>query len=218
MVRHSVWRSQPAGNTTRIRRADYPPLLMDVNLQHSRSRRTQWALILLLLFCAMLLPGAAAPGPREHDVKSALLFNFTRFVEWPDSAFATESTPVVIGILGRDPFGTILDDIVRDEKCGSRSIKVERYRNVESARDCQIVFISESEQADLPRIFRVLKGRPILTVGDVDGFLQKGGMIRFIKDPAGKIHLNINLNAIKAADLTVSAKLLRIAEVVTPSD
>jgi hypothetical protein len=166
-------------------------------------------------FLAASLPMAGQVS-REYDVKAALLFNFTRFVEWPATAFARADSPVVIGILGEDPFGSVLDEIVRNETCAGRAIRIERYRNVEAAaQNAQILFISASEKAEFPRILRVLRTRPILTVGELEDFDARGGMIRFVKNPAQKIHLRINLESFKTAGLVVSAKLLRLDETVS---
>lgn len=171
---------------------------------------------------ALVLAGGGLPASsvlaqpqREYDVKSALLFNFTRFVDWPPEAFGASGEPVVIGILGRDPFGATLEEMVRGELCRGRPIRVDRFRNVEAALNCEILFVAASEAAELPRILRVLRGRAVLTVADFEGFALRGGMIRFLKDPNGRIHLQINLEAAKAAGLTISAKLLRVAEVVS---
>jgi hypothetical protein len=153
---------------------------------------------------------------QEYDLKAVLLFNFTQFVEWPPTAFANEGEPFVIGVLGRDPFGKTLDDTVRNEKCGKRRIEVARFSDIEAVavRRCHLLYVSESESANLERIFAVLDRQPVLTVGDFEGFALRGGMMRFKKSPEGKIQLRINLDAVKAANLSVSAKLLRIAEIV----
>ena len=174
-------------------------------------------LALLLLFA---LGGVGAeseamePPLREYDVKAALLFNFTRFVEWPARAFAGPSSPVVIGILGPDPFDGMLDRLVRDETCGGRPIVVARFSQVSAVRDCHLLFINASERGRLARITAALRGRPILTVGDFDGFTTGGGMIRLKTGEESKVQLRVNLEAIKAADLVMSAKLLRVAESV----
>ncbi|MEO6567560.1 MAG: YfiR family protein [Opitutaceae bacterium] len=190
------------------------PWRRDLWLATARAR-ARFAAFVVLAGCALgeLPTRAVGQASREYDVKAALLFNFTRFVEWPQEAGVHPDTPFVIGILGQDPFGPVLDEIVRNERCFGRPIKVERYRNVEAARNSQILFVSAGEEANLPRILRVLRGRPVLTVGDFEGFAAGGGMIRFIKEPTGKIQLRINLEAFKANGLTVSAKLLRVAEV-----
>ncbi|HEX2852529.1 MAG TPA: YfiR family protein, partial [Opitutaceae bacterium] len=148
------------------------------------------AMVVALLGIGALAPArASAQLSRESDLKAVLLYNLTQFVEWPSSAFAQPDSPVVIGILGRDPFGTVLDDIVRNEKSGERNIVVQRFRNVQAARDCHILFVSSSEEFDFPRILRMLRGRPVLTVGDFEAFGTRGGMIRFMTNPQGKIHL-----------------------------
>jgi len=175
--------------------------------------RVRLGLMVILGACAFGFGSrAAAPPFREYDLKAALLFNLTHFVEWPASAFPNADAPVVIGILGDDPFGTVLDEIVRHEKCGGRALKIERYRNVETARRCQILFVSASEEAEMPRIFRVLRASPIVTVGDTDSFDTRGGMIRFVGGTSGRVQLRINRDAFQEAGLGVSAKLLRLAQ------
>ncbi len=143
------------------------------------------------------------------------MFNFAQFVEWPETAFPAAETPLVIGVLGEDPFGPYLDETVRGEKVNNRPLVVERYRRVEEVKICHILFISRSETDRLEKIFASLKGRNILMVGDSDHFCGKGGTIRFVTEK-NKTRLRVNLAAAKAANLTISSKLLRPAEIVTP--
>ncbi|TAK92750.1 MAG: YfiR family protein [Verrucomicrobia bacterium] len=157
-------------------------------------------------------PAQKAPTP-EYQLKAVFLFNFAEFVEWPTNAFAGADSPLVIGVLGADPFGPQLDATVRDEKINGRSLQVQRYRRVEDIGACHILFISRSESPRLEPILASLKGRSILTVSDVDNFASRGGMIRFVTDK-NKIRLRINLEVAKAANLTISSKLLRPAEIV----
>jgi hypothetical protein len=173
------------------------------------------ATALLLLGGLALLPVARAQAPvaRETQVKAVFLFNFVQFVEWPAAAFASPDAPLVIGVLGADPFGEILDEVVRGEKIGARTLEVRRFATVEEVAGCQLLFISASEQPHLEETLRALQGRPILTVGDTEGFATRGGMIRFVTD-RGRIKLRINLAAAKAAGLVLSSKLLRPAEIV----
>jgi uncharacterized protein DUF4154 len=168
----------------------------------------------------MLLAGrpAAAQGVRASasEVQAVFLFNFAQFVDWPADAFPDAQAPLVIGVLGKDPFGEVLDDIVRSETVRGRSFRVDRYRRVEDVKDCQILFISQSEAKRLDGILGALKNRPILTVtnsGDLD---RTGGIIRFVLDES-KIRLSIDLEAAQAARLTFSSKLLRSAAIVPPS-
>lgn len=151
---------------------------------------------------------------REYDLKAVLLFNLTRFVEWPATAFASPEAPLVIGILGQDPYGNTLDEVVRPESYGTHKIQVVRFRTIEAVRDCQMLIISPNEEPNLPRIVRELSGRPILTVGEFEGFARGGGMVRLFPTPGGKIRLRINLGAVRAARLTISGKLLQMAETI----
>jgi hypothetical protein len=161
-------------------------------------------------FCA--LTGTAATAP-EYQVKAAFLFNFIQFVEWPSDAFNTADSPLVIGVLGQDPFGMSLDDTVRGETVNQHGMQVRRYAKVEDVDNCQVLFISNSETARLPEILSKLKGKRILTVGEADDFARRGGVIRFAT-VANKIRLHINVEAAKEASLIISSKLLRPAEIV----
>jgi hypothetical protein len=171
--------------------------------------------------CGLLLLGglevSAQTGPsREYQVKAVFLFNFAQFVEWPPAAFAGANSPLVIGILGEDPFGAYLDETVRDEKVNTRPLEVQRYHRVDEIKTCHVLFISRSEANRLEQILASLKDRSILIVGDDEDFVQRGGMIR-LATAQNKIRLIINIEAAKAANLTISSKLLRSADVVTAS-
>jgi YfiR/HmsC-like len=150
----------------------------------------------------------------EYQVKAVFLFNFAQFVDWPADAFANADTPLVIGILGEDPFGSVLDRTVSNERLGKRQFQVRRYRSVDDIKHCQILFISRSVGTRTDTIVMSLGNRPILTVSDAEGFAQRGGMIRFVTQ-RNRIGLQLNLEAAQAAHLTISSKLLRVAEVVT---
>jgi hypothetical protein len=182
-------------------------------------RRAGWRAGLgLALGAALLAPSraaaAGAPSP-EYQIKAVFLFNFAQFVEWPASAFADEHAPLVIGVLGEDPFGAQLDDAVRGEVIGGRPLQVQRYHRVDEIGPCHILFISGSESGQLDRLMGRLKGRSLLTVGDVEAFNRAGGMVRFVTEN-NKIRLRINVEAAKAVDLMISSKLLRPAMIFNP--
>lgn len=157
--------------------------------------------------------GAQTAPPNEYQLKAVFLFNFTQFVEWPREAFADPDEPLIIGVLGADPFGPYLDQTVQGEKINGRAIEVRRYRSVAEIQACHVLFISQSETARLRDILPRLRGRSILTVGDSEGFAQGGGMIRFMTDK-NRIKLRVNVDSAKEARLTISSKLLRAAEIV----
>src|SRR5947208_4462362 len=121
------------------------------------------------------LPAQTAPA-QEYQLKAVFLFNFAQFVEWPPQAFPDRQVPLVIGVLGEDPFGAYLDETVRDEKVNNRPLAVQRYRRVEEIKSCHILFISRSEAGRLEQILARLKGRHILTVADTEGFALRGVM------------------------------------------
>ena len=144
----------------------------------------------------------------EYQVKAAFLFNFAKFVAWPPNTFPDANTPLVIGVLGRDPFGSLLDDTVRGERINSRPLIVQRYRNIAEIKNCQVLFISGSESGHLDQIVDHLKHRRILIVTDVDGG-NGGVIIRFVKE-GNRIRFKIDAQAAKAANLIISSKLLRL--------
>jgi hypothetical protein len=185
--------------------------------RRSPLRRWLW-LIAGMLAGFLHLPDDAPAAPArslEHEIKAAFLFNFAQFIEWPTNAFPQPQSPLVIGILGPDPFGTALDEIVHGEAVKGHPLVIHRYRQVEDVNACHILFINETDAAQLGRLFARLNGRNILTVGDAESFTQRGGMIRFFTEQ-NKIRLEINMTAVQKAGLTISSRLLRLARIVSP--
>jgi len=167
----------------------------------------------------LVAPNAPAQGQalpsKEYSVKALFVCNFAQFDQWPRDAFPSGQSPLVIGILGDDPFGAYLDETVRGEKVNNHPLVVRRFRRVEDITMCHVLFISRSEMSRLEQILNGLKGRNVLTVGDANGFAVEGGVIQFVTEK-NKIRMRINLGAAKAAELTISSKLLRPAEIVDP--
>ena len=174
-------------------------------------RSSLMRLSIMLLCLASTCWAAAAPS--EYEVKAVFLFNFAQFVEWPDGAFPSSDTPFVIGVLGKDPFGSQLDSVVHGETAARRPMVVERYRDVGEVHNCNILFISRTETGSLPQILTQLRGRSILTVTDADDENRNGVMIQLV-NRNNRIRLRIDLGAVKASNLTISSKLLRPAEIV----
>jgi YfiR/HmsC-like len=156
---------------------------------------------------------AQVPTASEYEVKAAFLFNFVQYVDWPPQAFAAPQSPVVIGILGDDPFGDIIDRIVRGETVKNRRVVVQRSRQIDSLKDCHLLFISKSEKGRLAQIFYKLAGRSVLTVGETDQFAQSGGVINFHRQGAN-IRFEINLDTAASSGLKISSKLLRLANII----
>ena len=173
----------------------------------------------LALSVAALCAGApadAAPTTgrtHEYNLKSVFLFQFANFVTWPAGAFRDESTPITIGILGDDPFGAAIDEVVSGESVGTRRLEVRRYQSIDQVERCHILFVSASEADHLPAILASLRGRNVLTVGDTKDFVAQGGVVGFTVG-RNRLKLRVNLAAADSAQLTISSKLLRQADVV----
>jgi hypothetical protein len=156
---------------------------------------------------------AAPVAVPEYQIKAVFLFNFAQFVEWPATAFPDSGGPLVIGVLGEDPFGPYLDETVRGETVHGRPIEVRRFQRLSEITDCHILFVSQGELDRLDEVLVALKDRSVLTVSDAENFAARGGMVRFLTD-RNRIRLQINLEAARAAGLTLSSKLLRPARIV----
>jgi hypothetical protein len=179
-----------------------------------RCRVARW-LIGLLVLGAVSGPVRAQTPSAEYQVKAVFLFNFAQFVDWPASAFPTPQAPIVIAVLGKDPFGAYLDNLMRGERIGERPLVIRRCNRTEELAGCHLVFISRSESRDLEAIVARLKGQPLLTVSDADAFTRYGGMVRFVME-GGRIRLRINVEAARASQLTISSKVLRPDTLATP--
>lgn len=170
--------------------------------------------ILLMGLNNLCLHGQGTPS-REYQLKAVFLFNFTQFIDWPPASYDTGQSPLVIGILGKNPFGTYLEQTVSGEKINGHPVIVRYYENEEDAKACHLLFLNIPESKKRKSILETLKGKSILTVSDDADFLEQGGMIRFFTNK-NKIKIQINLEASKAGELVVSSKLLGVAEIFKP--
>jgi hypothetical protein len=168
-----------------------------------------------LPLCAMalvpsLICGQAPQQASEYQVKAAFLLNFTKFVAWPAAAFADANSPLAICILGNDPFGSVLDQLVEGEEVNGKKLVVRRIQQPPAPKVCQELFINS--QKDVPAIIAEL-GPGVLTVGDRDGFLREGGIIAFVIENR-HVRFDINQRAASNASLSLSARLLSVARSV----
>ena len=152
----------------------------------------------------------------EYLIKAGFIYNFAKFVEWSSAAFSQPDSPIVIGILGADPFGNVLDHLVVDKKIGQRGFIVRRYKwakDLKDLKDCKILFVSTSEKAHIDEVMQLVKGLPILTVGETPGFAERGGVIRFTLED-NRVRFEVNVDAAHQADLTISSRLLTLAKII----
>jgi hypothetical protein len=175
--------------------------------------KSAFAFFIFLLVQTDSLSQSAVP---EYQVKSIFLYNFAQFVEWPESSFQTEDSPFVIGIAGKDPFGNYLEETILNEKVNGHPMIIKRYKEIEEidTKEIHILYVNFSKSEQLKSIFESFRSANTLTVGDAPNFTQEGGMIRFLTDN-NKTKIQINLEVAKEANLTISSKLLRLAEIVS---
>ncbi len=148
----------------------------------------------------------------ETQVMAVFLFNFTQFTEWPRSAFPSADAPLIIGIVGPDPFGRYLDETIENEKVQGHPLIVQRYRDMSDIKNCHVLYISEKDPEKVTAIINLVKNKNTLTISDFDNFSRMGGMIGFYKKDK-KIRLQANPGAAKSAGLVISSKLLRVSEI-----
>jgi hypothetical protein len=169
-----------------------------------------------MLSLALLLAGGhrlglgQEPQPTEYQIKAAFLFNFARFVEWPKAAFPNPGDPLLIGVLGDNPFQDQLEKTILNKKIDDHPLVTKQFHSVADATNCHILFISTSEKPRLPQIIKTLEGRNVLTVSEMDRFNETGGMINFTLE-AGRVRFRINNDAATSAGLKISSKLLTLA-------
>lgn len=177
-----------------------------------------WRLLLLAIlavvggFVASPAVRAQQAKPTEYDVKSAYLYNFSRFVQWPDSS-ADKNDLFRICVLGRDPFGPALDATLAGRTVDGHKTVARRIEKPEEASGCRILFISSSEDGQLKAILSVLNHMGVLTVSDIPQFSDRGGMIEFVPEGA-RVRFEVNLKAAQDAGLMLSSELLKVAVTV----
>ena len=167
-------------------------------------------LLAATFFYAQLAPTASASAASlEYEVKAAFILNFTKFVEWPASAFATPNAPFAICILGNDPFGRVVDQIVEGESVNGHKIVVERIQ-ADSQKSCQVLYFGDPKPN--PAVLNAASAG-VLTIGEGSDFIHEGGIIGFVLDNR-HVRFDINLKAATNADLKLSSKLLAVARSV----
>jgi hypothetical protein len=170
---------------------------------------------LLVWFVLLGLPwaGRGAEAVPPYQLKAAFLYNFIKFVEWPPKAFQGTQSPYVIGVVGKDPFGPVLDETFRGKTVNGRPLAVRRMVSDENISECHVLFISSSERRRLRQILDKIGTAPVLTVADMEDFSGDGGMIEFVTEGA-KIRFHINLEASRNAGLKIHSTLLNLAKIV----
>ena len=153
----------------------------------------------------------------EYSIKLGFLYNFTKFVEWPADSFRDPSAPLVMCIVGHDPFRQDLEAELRTRKVGDHPVEIRTQTPIDKLSVCHIVFVPVTEKNDSDRILRSLEGARALTVGETEGFAVLGGIINLTVDD-NKVHFEINRVAADRAGLKIGSRLLSIAKIVKEQD
>lgn len=162
---------------------------------------------LLAAVVAFTTGSGAFAHPTEYQLKAVFLLNFARYVEWPEGKLSVPSIEVCV--LGRDPFGGALDEVAGRQAQG-REVHVRRVEGPDEARECHVVFMSASEERRVAAALRVLDGEPVLTVSDIEGFVEAGGGIGFTTVDE-RIRFDVNAAALRHGGLRASARMMGIA-------
>ena len=183
----------------------------------SIAQRTAKIAVLCLLVAASAFRFPAARcqtgGLSEYEVKAAFLLNIAKFVQWPDNSFESRQSPLLLCIVGDDPFGPALDNLVRDNVIDNHPLIVHRTKNLDGLRSCQVVFVAGADKKRAADVLLRLKGTSALAVGDSPDFAGVGGAIQFYMEK-NRVRFCINVDALQRARLIVSSKLLALARIV----
>lgn len=157
--------------------------------------------------------GAAAQPPTEYQVKAAFLFHFARLTDWPPEALGDDK-PFVIAVVGRDPFGEVLDRTMAGQTAHGRPIQLRRCASLEELREVpQIVFVS-APRAAVARVLARFQQSPVLTVSDVAGFAEQGGIVGFRLTREKNVRFDVNLAAAETHGVRISSQVLKLARVL----
>ncbi len=170
----------------------------------------------LVLATQAVIPQFAAAqedSAGEYELKAAILYNLTRFIEWPRTAYSSPQAPTVLCILGRDPFGESLSSMVSKQTPNGRPVQIRHVRNDKEVGGCHVLYVSSSERKQVVQILSTAAGSNTLTVGEIAQFAARGGMVQFgLEDK--EVRFDVNLDAALRAGLKISSRLLVLARVV----
>ena len=147
---------------------------------------------------------------KEYQIKAAFLYNFAKFVEWPDTALSNDSDALNVCILGDDPFGDAIESI-KGKTVKGKKVIIKNYTSIEDIKECHVLFICSSEKKKLTSILMDVRNLHVLTVSDMEEFCGHGGMINLIP-VNNRIGFEINLSAAHRAGLNISSQLLKLAK------
>jgi hypothetical protein len=168
--------------------------------------------VVALLLTTFTKTNIAQSTTEEYQVKAVFLYNFSRFVDWPENSFNSPNAPFVVGVIGGDPFGYFLEETVKGEVVHNHVMTIHHFQDLSEIDNCHILYINYKDPDQIKKTLDAVNGKNILTVNDNSNFVRMGGMIQFYTE-MNKIKLMINSAAIKQSQLEISSKLMRVAKV-----
>lgn len=171
--------------------------------------RTFFVVIICLALLSMSQPLEAREVPGEAQVKAAYLYNFAKFIHWPEASFEDARSPLILGVLGEDPFAGQLQAL-ETKRVRNRPIVVRYFQQVSDIKDCHLLYISEKAKGEVLSHLKALAGQAIVTVGEQRVLAQYGGVIQFVT-VRDRLRFIINLRAAKVNHLQIDAQLLSLA-------
>ena len=187
-----------------------------ISLLFSRYKHSLLLIQSIIFACLIVFTINAEASSADYKLKAAYIYQFTKFAQWPDFSFDNNTSPIVICVLGDNPFNKTLDSFSSRSSQG-RSLKVRYLAKLEDFSDCHIVFVSKSLKKHLDNILIKLKNHSVLSVSDIEGFAMGGGIIGFIKKKR-RVGIEINVNMSKSSGVKLSSKLLEVSTLVQGSN
>jgi hypothetical protein len=163
----------------------------------------------------MFAPVSRADEAAEQKVKAAFVPHLIGFVTFPADAFAAATDPIRVAVLGNFPLGNEMEKTLAAQAIQGRAVFIQHYTNAADTAGCHVLLVGKSEAAQFKRILAATAGKPVLTIGDAEGFAAAGGVINFLRED-GKVRFEINPTVASAAHLKISSRLLQAAHVIQP--
>ncbi len=161
-------------------------------------------------------PPKAEQKPADPCViKAAALYKVALYAKWPEAALGGKEDPLRVAVFGADPFGSALEHALKGKKQGNHPFRALHFATLEELGECQILFVPESEEAQLPKILEKYKGRPVLIVGESAAAAEAGAGVALYFEKS-KLQVAVNLQAVHASGIELSSELLKLARVIGP--
>jgi len=194
------------------------PLISDKRMSlrvESGNQAFMAVLIMMTMFSFVFSQGANSQST-EYELKAVAFQKLSLFIEWPGNAFENSGNEFIIGVLGENPFGNLLESVYENVKIKDKKVKTVYFRNIEQAGKCHLLFIPKTSFKDLARIVDFIGTKPVLTIADSEGFAEAGCLINFYSY-SGKLRFEVNQKALLAAGFITDFKLLKVSKIVNPA-